>query len=145
MTERHDKEMYKSVTVRFSYVDEDHGDLLQKLSEESERRHVSKNKLIIECIKEHYAILESGQSQNLDNMMQEIKETLNQELQKVKEDMRKELYQDVIRVLMVEFLSKRTPGESAGTKEEYTDLKEDETQFDPSMDENMMANIMKWS
>ena len=59
MTERHDKEMYKSVTVRFSYVDEDHGDLLQKLSEESERRHVSKNKLIIECIKEHYAILEN--------------------------------------------------------------------------------------
>ena len=90
MTDRHDKEMYKSVTVRFSYVDEDHGDLLQKLSEESERRHVSKNKLIIECIKEHYAILESGQSQKLDNMMQEIKETLNQELQKVKEDMRKE-------------------------------------------------------
>ena len=86
MTERHDKEMYKSVTVRFSYVDEDHGDLLQKLSEESERRHVSKNKLIIECIKEHYAILENGQPQKLDSMMQEIKETLNQELQKVKED-----------------------------------------------------------
>ena len=124
MTDRHDKEMYKSVTVRFSYVDEDHGDLLQKLSEESERRHVSKNKLIIECIKEHYAILENGQSQKLDSMMQEIKETLNQDLQKVKEDMRKELYQDVIRVLMEEFLSKRTPGESADTKEEYTEIVE---------------------
>ena len=145
MTERHDKEMYKSVTVRFSYVDEDRGDLLQKLSEESERRHVSKNKLIIECIKEHYAILENGQSQKLDSMMQEITETLNQELQKVKEDMRKELYQDVIRVLMEEFLSKRTPGESADTTEECTNQKEDETKFDPSMDENMMANIMKWS
>ena len=46
---------------------------------------------------------------------------------------------------MVEFLSKRTPGESADTKEECTAQKEDETQFDPSMDENMMANIMKWS
>ena len=72
-------------------------------------------------------------------MMQEIKETLNQELQKVKEDMRKELYQDVIRVLMEEFLSKRTPGESADTKEEYTDQKENETQFDPFMDENMIS------
>ena len=127
MTDRHDKEMYKSVTVRFSYVDEDHGDLLQKLSEESERRHVSKNKLIIECIKEHYAILENGQSQKLDSMMQEIKETLNQELQKVKEDMRKELYQDVIRVLMEEFLSKRTPGESVDTTEECTALTADFT------------------
>ena len=78
-------------------------------------------------------------------MMQEIKETLNQDLQKVKEDMRKELYQDVIRVLMEEFLSKRTPGESADTTKECIAQKEDETKFDPSMDENMMANIMKWS
>ena len=51
----------------------------------------------------------------------------------------------IVQVLMEEFLSKRTPGESADTTEECTNQKEDETKFDPSMDENMMANIMKWS
>lgn len=146
MTERHDKEMYKSVTVRFSYVDEDHGDLLQKLSEESEQRHISKNKLIIECIKEHYAILENGQSQKLDSMIQELRESLNEELQKVKEEMRKEFYQDVIRVLTMEYLANRKPGTSIDLNEEVvTPTNDNETQFDPSMDENMMANIMKWS
>lgn len=145
MTERHDKEMYKSVTVRFSYVDEDHGDLLKKMSEESERRHISKNKLILECIREHFEAAQNEPSEKFESMMQEIKESLNQELQKVKDDMRKELYQDVIRALIIEFLSKRTPGELGATKAECAGQKEDETKFDPSMDENMMANIMKWS
>ena len=146
MAERHDKEMYKSVTVRFSYVDEDHGDLLKKMSEESERRHISKNKLILECIKEHYAVLENEQSQKLDNMMLEIKESMNRELQKVREEMRKEFYQDVIRVLTIEFLANRKPGTSIDVKEEVaTSTDNNETEFDPSTDENMVANIMKWS
>ena len=146
MAERHDKEMYKSVTVRFSYVDEDHGDLLKKMSEESERRHISKNKLILECIQEHYAVLENEQSQKLDNMMLEIKESMNRELQKVREEMRKEFYQDVIRVLTIEFLANRKPGTSIDVKEEVaTSTDNNETEFDPSTDENMVANIMKWS
>ena len=145
MAERHDKEMYKSVTVRFSYVDEDHGDLIGKMSEECERRHISKNKLILECIKEHYTKEQSEYSQQLENMMLDFKDSMNKELQKVKDDMRKEFYQDVIRVLTIEFLANRKPGETMELKEVVVETKEKQEEFDPSTDENMMANIMKWS
>ena len=59
--------------------------------------------------------------------------------------MRKEFYQDVIRVLTIEFLANRKPGESMELKEVVVETKEKQEEFDPSTDENMMANIMKWS
>ena len=54
-----DKDMYRTVTIRFSLLNPDHVRLLEQMEQEcrSGSNTLSKNKLIIRCIEEHYVML----------------------------------------------------------------------------------------
>ncbi len=90
-----DKDLYRTVTIRFSLLNQNHVRLLEQMEQECREgsNALSKNKLIIRCIEEHYAMLASRKSD--ETLEERLKSYVDGEVQKIKQEIEKEIYKDV--------------------------------------------------
>ena len=136
-----DKDMYRTVTIRFSLLNQEHVRLL-------EQNTLSKNKLIIRCIEEHYAMLDSRKSD--ETMEERLKSYVDGEVLKIKQEIEKEIYKDVFHMFtggLAAAGNQRMPTESeimAEKPEEQTGHT-DTREIDLSENADIMDEVMKWS
>lgn len=145
-----DKDMYRTVTIRFSLLNQDHVRLLEQMEQECRfgSNTLSKNKLIIRCIEEHYAMFDSRKSD--ETMEERLKSYVDGEILKIKQEIEKEIYKDVFHMFtgglaaagnqwksVVSEIMEEKPEEPTG----HTDTGE----IDLSENADMMDDIMKWS
>lgn len=145
-----DKDMCRTVTVRFSLLSQDHVRLLEQMAQECSAgsNSLSQNKLIIRCIEEHYAMLASRKSD--ETLEERLKSYVDGELQKIKQEIGKEIYKDVFHMFtgglavagnqwkpVASEITEEKPEEQAG----HTDTGE----IDLSENADIMEDIMKWS
>ncbi len=142
-----DKDLYRTVTIRFSLLKQDHVRLLEKMEQECREGNspISKNKLIIQCIEEHYAMLASRQSD--ETLEKKLKSYVDGEVQKVKREIGMEIYQDVFRMFaggLAAAGSQWKPEMTPAQPEEQTG-RMDAGEVDLSGDTDIMDEVMKWS
>ncbi len=142
-----DKDMCRTVTVRFSLLNEAHVKLLEQMAQECRAgsKPLSQNKLIIRCIEEHYAMLASRQSD--ETLEKKLKSYVDGEVQKVKREIGMEIYQDVFRMFaggLVAAGSQWKPEMTPAQPEEQTG-RMDAGEVDLSGDTDIMDEVMKWS
>ncbi|MCM1159563.1 MAG: hypothetical protein NC348_13865 [Clostridium sp.] len=145
-----DKGMCKNVTMRFSLLNPDHVRLLEKMEQECRQggRSFSKNKLIIQCIEEHYAMLESGQAQGM--LEQRLKSYVDGEVQKIKQEIGMRIYRDVFQMFASGLAAagnqwKPAASEIRAEQPEEPPGHTDSGEVDLSENADMMDDIMKWS
>lgn len=145
-----DKDMCRTVTVRFSLLNQEHVKLLEQMEQEcrSGSNTLSKNKLIIRCIEEHYAMLASGNPE--EALEERLKSYVDKEVQKIRQEIGKEIYQDVFRMFtggLVAAGNQRMPAvteiavENSGGQRERAETGE----TDLSDNADIMDEVMKWS
>lgn len=145
-----DKDMCRTVTVRFSLLNQEHVKLLEQMEQECMKgsKHLSKNKLIIRCIEEHYAMLASGNPE--EALEERLKSYVDKEVQKIRQEIGKEIYQDVFRMFtggLVAAGNQRMPAvteiavENSGGQRERAETGE----TDLSDNADIMDEVMKWS
>ncbi len=142
-----DKDMCRTVTVRFSLLNEAHVRLLEQMAQECRAgsKPLSQNKLIIRCIEEHYAMLASRQSD--ETLEKKLKSYVDGEVQKVKWEIGMEIYQDVFRMFaggLAAAGSQWKPEMTPAQPEEQT-RRMDAGEVDLSGDTDIMDEVMKWS
>ena len=145
-----DKDMCRTVTVRFSLLNQNHVRLLEQMAQECSAggKSLSKNKLIIQCIEDHYAMLASRKS---DGTLEErLKSYVDGEVQKIKQEIGKEIYQDVFRMFTGGLAAagnqwKPAASEITAEKPEEPTGHTDTGEIDLSENADMMDDIMKWS
>lgn len=145
-----DKDMYRTVTIRFSLLNQDHVRLLEQMVQECRAgsNALSKNKLIIQCIEEHYAMLDSKKSD--ETLEERLKSYVDGEVLKIKQEIGKEIYKDVFHMFtggLAAAGNQRMPAASeimAERPEEQT-VHTDTGEIDLSENADMMDDIMKWS
>lgn len=145
-----DKDMCRTVTVRFSLLNQDHVRLLEQMAQECRAgsNPLSQNKLIIRCIEEHYAMLASGKSD--ETLEERLKSYVDGEVQKIKQEIGKEIYQDVFRMFTGGLAAagnqwKPAASEITAEKPEEQTGHTDTGEIDLSENADMMDDIMKWS
>ena len=145
-----DKDMYRTVTIRFSLLNPDHVRLLEQMEQEcrSGSNTLSKNKLIIRCIEEHYAMLASGNPE--EALEERLKSYVDKEVQKIRQEIGKEIYQDVFRMFtggLVAAGNQRMPAvtEIMAEKPEEQTGHTDIGGIDLSENADIMDEVMKWS
>ena len=145
-----DKDMCRTVTVRFSLLNQNHVKLLEQMAQECREggRSLSQNKLVIQCIEEHYAMLASRKSD--ETLEERLKSYVDGEVQKIKQERGKEIYQDVFRMFtggLAAAGSQWKPAVSEITAEKPEDHTErtDTGEVDLSENADIMADILKWS
>ncbi len=142
-----DKDMCRTVTVRFSLLNEAHVKLLEQMAQECRAgsKPLSQNKLIIRCIEEHYAMLASRQSD--ETLEKKLKSYVDGQVQKVKREIGMEIYQDVFRMFaggLAAAGSQWKPEMTPAQPEEQT-RRMDAGEVDLSGDTDIMDEVMKWS
>lgn len=142
-----DKDMCRTVTIRFSLLKQDHVRLLEKMEQECREGSspISKNKLIIQCIEEHYAMLASRQSD--ETLEKRLKSYVDGEVQKIKREIGMEIYQDVFRMFaggLAAAGSQWKPKMAPAQPEEQMG-RMDAGEVDLSRDTDIMDEVMKWS
>lgn len=145
-----DKDMCRTVTVRFSLLNQDHVRLLEQMAQECREggKSLSQNKLIIRCIKEHYAMLASRKS---DGTLEErLKSYVDGEVQKIKQEIGKEIYKDVFCMFTGGLAAagnqwKPAASEITAEKPEEQAGHTDTGEIDLSENADIMADILKWS
>ena len=145
-----DKDMYRTVTIRFSLLNQNHVELLEQMEQECRAGSnvLSKNKLIIRCIEEHYAMLDSRKSD--ETMERRLKSYVDGEVQKIKQEIEKEIYKDVFH-MFTGGLATAGNWRMPATSEIITEKPEEQTghtdtgEIDLSENADMMDDIMKWS
>ncbi len=145
-----DKDMYRTVTIRFSLLNQEHVRLLEQMEKEcrSGSNTLSKNKLIIRCIEEHYAMFDSRKSD--ETMEERLKSYVDGEVLKIKQEIEKEIYKDVFHMFtggLAAVGNRRMPAESeimAEKPEEQTGHA-DTGGIDLSENADIMDEVMKWS
>lgn len=145
-----DKDMYKVVTTRFSLLNQNHVRILEQMEQECRAGNntLSKNKLIIQCIEEHYARLASGKSN--ETLEERVKSYVDGEVQKIKQEIGMEIYRDVFRMFTGGLAAagnqwKPAASEMTVKKPEEQTRHTDSGEIDLSEDADMMDDIMKWS
>ena len=145
-----DKDMYRTVTTRFSLLNQNHVRLLEQMEQECRAgsNALSKNKLIIRCIEEHYAMLDSRKSD--ETMERRLKSYVDGEVQKIKQEIEKEIYKDVFHMFTGGLAAAgnwRMPAASEIMAEKPEEPMEhtDTGEIDLSENADMMDDIMKWS
>lgn len=145
-----DKDMYRTVTIRFSLLNQNHVELLEQMEQECRAGSnvLSKNKLIIQCIEEHYARLESSQSDATSE--EKMKAYMAGEIQKIKQEIEMEIYKDVFHMFtggLAAAGNQRMPV----AEEVMTEKLEEQTghtdtgEIDLSENADIMDEVMKWS
>lgn len=143
-----DKDLYRTMTIRFSLLKQDHVRLLEKMEQDCREGSspISKNKLIIQCIEEHYAMLASRQSD--ETLEKKLKSYVDGEVQKIKREIGMEIYQDVFRMFaggLAAAGSQWKPEMTSAQPEEQTGRIMDAGEVDLSRDTDIMDEVMKWS
>lgn len=145
-----DKDMYKAVTTRFSLLKPNHVRLLEQMEQEcrAKGRSFSQNKLVIQCIEEHYAMLDRRQTD--ETLEERLKSYIDGEIQKIRQEIEKEIYQDVFRMFTGGLAAagsqwKNTVPETAAEKKEEQAGHTEPGEIDLSENADMMDDIMKWS
>lgn len=145
-----DKDMYRTVTIRFSLLNPDHVRLLEQMEQEcrSGSNTLSKNKLIIRCIEEHYAMFDSRKSD--ETMEERLKSYVDGEVLKIKQEIEKEIYKDVFHMFtggLAAAGNQRMPAESEimAEKPEGQTGHTDTGEIDLSENADIMDEVMKWS
>ena len=142
-----DKDMYRTVTIRFSLLNPDHVRLLEQMEQEcrSGSNTLSKNKLIIRCIEEHYVMLAKSD----ETMEERLKSYVDGEVLKIKQEIEKEIYKDVFHMFTGGLVAgnRRMPAESeiAAEKPEGQTGHTDTGEIDLSENADIMDEVMKWS
>lgn len=148
-----DKDMCRTVTIRFSLLNQNHVRLLEQMEQECRAgsNPLSKNKLIIRCIEEHYAGLDSRQSD--ETLEERLKSYVDGEVQKIKQEIGKEIYKDVFRMFTGGLAAAgnqwkpAVPEIPAGAEERTAEQTEhmDTGEIDLSKNADIMDEVMKWS
>ena len=145
-----DKDMCRTVTVRFSLLNQEHVKLLEQMEQEcrSGSNTLSKNKLIIRCIEEHYAMLDSRKSD--ETMEERLKSYVDGEVLKIKQEIEKEIYKDVFHMFtggLAAAGNRRMPAgsEIMAEKPEEPTGHTDTGGIDLSENADIMGEVMKWS
>ena len=145
-----DKDMCRTVTVRFSLLNQDHVRLLEQMAQECRAgsNPLSQNKLIIRCIEEHYAMLASRKSD--ETLEERLKSYVDGEVQKIKQEIEKEIYQDVFRMFTGGLAAagnqwKPAAQEIMVKKSEEQMGHTDTGEINLSENADIMDDIMKWS
>lgn len=145
-----DKDMCRTVTVRFSLLNQNHVRLLEQMAQECREggKSLSQNKLVIQCIEEHYAMLASRKSD--ETLEERLKSYVDGEVQKIKQEIGKEIYQDVFRMFTGGLAAagnqwKPATPEITAEKPEDQMGHTDTGEIDLSENADMMDDIMKWS
>lgn len=145
-----DKDMYRTVTIRFSLLNQNHVELLEQMEQECRAGSnvLSKNKLIIQCIEEHYARLESSQSDA--TLEEKMKAYMDGEIQKIKQEIEMEIYKDVFHMFtggLAAAGNQRMPvaAEVTAEKPEEQTGHTDSREIDLSENADIMDEVMKWS
>lgn len=145
-----DKDMCRSVTIRFSLLNQDHVKLLEQMEQECMKGDdpLSRNKLIIRCIEEHYAILAGRKPE--EAMEERLKSYVDREVQKIRQEIGKEIYQDVFRMFAGGLAAgnQRMPAVPEMTAEKPPDreaVSADTGGTDLSDNADIMDEVMKWS
>ena len=145
-----DKDMCRTVTVRFSLLNREHVKLLEQMEQEclAGSNPLSKNKLIIRCIEEHYAMLASRKSD--ETLEERLKSYVDGEVQKIKQEIGKEIYKDVFCMFTGGLAASGNQWKPAAPKitaEKPEDQMghTDTGEVDLSENTDIMDDIMKWS
>ena len=142
-----DKDMCKTVTVRFSLLNQNHVRLLEQMAQECSAgsNPLSQNKLIIRCIEEHYAMLAGRKSD--ETLEERLKSYVDGEVEKIKREIGMKIYQDVFHMFaggLVAARSQWKPEMTPAQPEEQTGCM-DAGEVDLSRDPDIMDEVMKWS
>lgn len=143
-----DKDMCRTVTIRFSLLNQEHVKLLEQMEQECKAgsNTLSKNKLIIRCIEEHYAGLDSGQAD--ETLEERMKAYVNGKIQKIKQEIEMEIYKDVFHMFTAGLAAGNqwkpvTSETTVGVAEQTRQI--DMEKMDLSRNADIMDDIMKWS
>lgn len=148
-----DKDMCRTVTIRFSLLNQEHVKLLERMEQECRAgsNPLSKNKLIIQCIEEHYAVLDSRQADETPE--ERLKAYVDGEVQKIKQKIEMEIYKDVFHMFTgglaaagnqwMPAASEITAGAEEKTAGQTGHMNMEE--IDLSENADIMDDIMKWS
>lgn len=148
-----DKDMCRTLTIRFSLLNREHVKLLEQMEQEclAGSNPLSKNKLIIRCIEEHYAGLDSRQTD--ETLEERLKEYVDGEIQKIKQEIEMQIYKDVFHMFTgglaaagnqwMPAASEITAGAEEKTAEHTGHLNMEE--IDLSENADIMDEVMKWS
>ena len=148
MPEKHT--LFKSFNVRFSLINRQHVELLQKFEKDAAAGKNSKNQIIMKALAEYYYKQEHDRKDvDLDNVL--TMEMVEEKLDKMKGDIRTELYQEFMKffagnlmgMAMVRPVVAAQP--VMQTVPQERDSMEEENSFDIEEDDVIMSNVQKWS
>ncbi len=140
-------------TIRFSLLNQEHVKLLERMEQECRAgsNPLSKNKLIIRCIEEHYTELDSRQTD--ETLEERLEEYVDGEIQKIKQEIEMQIYKDVFHMFtggLAAAGNQRKPAASeitAGVEEKTAEQTGHLSMEEIDLSENadIMDDIMKWS
>lgn len=142
--------LYKSFCLRFSLINKQHVELLQKFEQESASGRKSRNQIIMDALADYYQKHEA-----LKNDVGAEKplsmEQLNKRLECLKNDIRVELYQEFMKLFAGNLMGvpnrvmMAVPTTQMIKQPEETVGNEEEELFDIEEDDVIMSNVQKWS
>lgn len=139
---------YKHFSLRFSYSNYQHRKVLKILDDLNLDIYKSKTQFIIDALDYYITSLENGDFTNSDaerNRENETKYATKEEMLDLKEEIRKELYEDIIKLIGGGMLATGISNHTIQTKVEKISQKDaEDSDFDDIPDE-VAAACMEWS
>ena len=136
--------LFYAFNLRFSFLNRQHVELLQKLEKESASGRKTRTRIIMDALEEYFANQEKA-----GEMKASGKYITEEQLETVKNEVRAEVYQDCMRMMagnMVARNSNILPQSGEMNQQSTPDRTvNDKDDYDIENDEVVMSNIARWS
>lgn len=147
MPEKHT--LFKAFNVRFSLINRQHVELLQKFEKDAAVGKKSKNRIIMDALAEYYYRREHDKEDLASDKIPTM-EMVDEKLDKMKADIRTELYQEFMKFFAGNLMGMAAIRPVAAVQPTMQNVQEEEESreedsFDIEEDDVIMSNVQKWS
>lgn len=134
--------LYKTISVRFSLLNEQHVRCLQKIENQGKAAGIPKSQIIIKALEDHFGEMDAD---GTGRALAEAKEDIRQYAKDIKETIEREIRQELMAELlgMVSGISLRGKAEETAAAGSPVDETEDRT-FHLEKNEGIVESAMKW-
>ena len=134
--------LYKTISVRFSLINEQHVRCLQKIENQGRAAGMPKSQIIIKALEDHFGEMDDD---GMGRALAEAKEDIGQYAQGIKETIKREIRQELMAELLGMVSGIDLRGTAAGTAAASppADGTEDGA-FDLEKNEGIVESAMKW-
>lgn len=138
-------ELFRHFTIRFSLKKKQHVKMLQKFEDKKLIGSRTKNQLVMDALEMFFDTLEAGEEKELPEEM--TTEYFEKRLSEAKEDIKREVLQEVFRIVLGNMAAGQIAVEATlpGREPEPEETGEDDGVADISGMPDIMDKIMSWS